>query len=269
MESDEAPASYAASLLSEPRPNPTAPSATTSKAVQSGKTLKWPRDPDTRYSFCSKPGRLEADCRKRQKAIADLASNPTEQRNNNNKNNKSKQDKTKSAATIGSLIDTAFNTDLIIDTYPKDSISSLGNIGRSASGGDDSITVMVDSGYTSHAFVDRNAFSHYQQLPANNTGDRKFVTTAGNAVLRVAGTRTVNILVLQPDKTRRVRISLHNVNHVPALRNNYFSVSAASYNGISTHFDDSVRLYLSSSRQLIAAGERTGNLYYNKRRLNC
>ena len=89
------------------------------------------------------------------------------------------------------------------------------------------------------------------------------VRTADNSQLNLEGIGAVPLLIRSPTESREVLLNLCCVNYVPALHENYFSVSAASGNGILTVFDDSyVYLYSASDSGLITQGTRLGDVYY-------
>jgi hypothetical protein len=223
------------------------------EALNAHKRVDLPRDRSC--GFCGLTNHVESKCRNRKRAIEALAAKKPQKLSK--PNNSVKKD-----GKIGSLLDSALSASnkSIFDAYPPDSINAVRSDHTRLHQTDATIiSMMVDSGCSTHSFKDQSSFADYSPVAINT----KFIRAADNSALVIAGLGTVSVRVKSSKDDIDSTLNLRNVNHVPTLHENYFSVSTAADNGMITVFDEStVRLYNASDSRLIASGERQGDVYY-------
>ena len=122
-----------------------------------------------------------------------------------------------------------------------------------------STDIMIDSGCTTNSFCTAQYFTQYC---VNSDNDRN-VEIANNSKLTIAGYGSVSIQLEQPHNRPPVNMTSPNAIHVPDLAAKYLSVSAAADKGLIVVFNSThVLIYTAHDRNLVAIGQRKGNLYY-------
>ena len=218
-------------------------------------------------SFCNRPGHRLADCRDSARAkqllSAERSSCPPQKKvtfsGSQKPHHKVNSVSTESDNKINLIEIYSNESNLVV----SDSVgSTVARSDRVNSTGDSpclSTDIMIDSGCTTNSFCTAQFFTQYC---VNSDNDRN-VEIANNSKLTIAGSGSVSLLLEQPDNRPSVNMTLANAIHVPDLAGNYLSVSAAADKGLIVVFNSTnVLLYTAHDRNLVAIGQRKGNLYY-------
>ena len=218
-------------------------------------------------SFCNRPGHRLADCRDSARAkqllSAERSSCPPQKKvtfsGSQKPHHKVNSVSTESDNKINLIEIYSNKSNLVV----SDSVgSTVARSDRVNSSGDStclSTDIMIDSGCTTNSFCTAQYFTQYC---VNSDNDRN-VEIANNSKLTIAGSGSVSLQLEQPDNRPPVNMTLANAIHVPDLAGNYLSVSAAADKGLIVVFNSTnVLLYTAHDRNLVAIGQRKGNLYY-------
>ena len=204
---------------------------------------KGDKDKKIKCYYCKKPGHKSPVCRTKERDEAAKGKEVSKDKESKDKD-KGKADKTQKS--VNTVVSSAYITEVYdTDSDSEDQIrASVYAAVRSR--------WMVDSGATNHVSPHRSDFATW--TPARGT-----LSWGGHAETPQIGTGTV--ILNPPGGDHSIKITLHDVMHVPNAKGRYFSVNAAADRGANVDFTPTGP-HLIANGKIILKGYRQSNLYW-------